>query len=65
MAYHDTSGSLQTQGEGSHIQKQQVLHLLAALSTQDGSLQSTIANKQTCTALMKRHTTANKPSTFN
>ena len=37
-AYHDTSSRLQTQGQGGDIQQQQVLHLLTALSAQNGSL---------------------------
>ena len=35
---HDTTSSLQTQGQWGHIQKQQVLHLLVCLSAQNGSL---------------------------
>lgn len=39
-AHHDTSCGLQPQREGSNIQKQQVLHLLTALTTENGSLDS-------------------------
>ena len=36
----DPSQGLNAQGEGSHIQQQQVLHVLRLVSRQDGSLHS-------------------------
>lgn len=35
---HDSSGSLDTEGEGGHIEKQEVLDLLASLSGENGGL---------------------------
>ena len=32
QAHHDAASGLQAQGEGRHVQQQQVLHLLAALA---------------------------------
>merc|ERR1719512_687920 len=37
---HDAAGSLQAHGQGSHVQQQQVLDLRGALTSEDGSLDS-------------------------